>query len=129
MHKLVSTVETWPMRQTGLTVEFAMYHASCVRTTQPGEHTATAVAITYQSGPRKSDLRTVICEDVHSTVVLLPQGSLDIVQATLVCGTTSRCDFWAEELGLPDAHDFAAPADKIVQTRPIQIAAIVRRHK
>ncbi|MGC1783599.1 MAG: hypothetical protein WA708_13835 [Acidobacteriaceae bacterium] len=87
------------------------------------------VALTYQSGPRRSDLRTVICENATRSVVLLPTGSLDIVQAKLLCGTTSACDFWADELNLPDAHDFAVPADNIVAQRPMNIAAKVVRHK
>jgi hypothetical protein len=87
------------------------------------------VAITYQSGPRKSDLRTVICDDVRTSVVLLPEGRLDIVQAKLLCGTASRCDFWAEELGLTDPHDFAVPADKIRARREMQVGAVVKMHK
>lgn len=85
-----------------------------------------AVALTYQAGPRARDLRTVICDGVRNTVVLLPGGRLDIVQAMLLCGTASRCDFWAEELGLQDAHDFAVPADKIRAQREMQIGARVK---
>jgi hypothetical protein len=88
-----------------------------------------AQAMTYQSGPRESDLRTVIVEDVRTSVVLLPTGSLDIVQAKLVCGTSSACGFWAAELGLPDAHAFAVPADKIRARRDIAVAAKVKAHK
>ena len=87
------------------------------------------VAITYQSGPRARDLRTVICEDVRTAMVLLPTGRLEIVQAKLLCGTSSRCDFWAAELGLQDAHDFACPADKIRAQREMKIGAKVVRHK
>jgi hypothetical protein len=88
-----------------------------------------AVALTYQSGPRASDLRTVICEDVRNSVVLLPEGRLDIVVAKLLCGTASRCDFWAAELELQDAHDFAVPADKIRARREMAVGAIVKTHK
>lgn len=87
-----------------------------------------ATAITYSTTGKARDLRTVVCEDVRSTVVLLPTGSLDIVQAKLLCGTSSRCDFWADELGLKDAHDFAVPAAQIVAQRPMQIA-VKAHHK
>ena len=86
-----------------------------------------ATALTYKSGPKARDLRTVIVEDVRKSVVLLPAGRLDIVTAKLRCGTASRCDFWAEELGLQDAHDFAVPADQIVAQREMQIAARTKR--
>jgi hypothetical protein len=88
-----------------------------------------AVAITYKSGPRAKDLRTVLVEDVRSSVVLLPTGSLDVVRAKLVCGTSSACGFWADELGLPDAHDFAIPASAVRQQREIAIAVKVKTHK
>lgn len=88
-----------------------------------------AVALTYQSGPRANDLRTVLVDDVRTSVVLLPAGRLDIVQAKLLCGIASRCDFWAQELGLQDAHDFAVPADKIRSQREMQIGARVKTHK
>jgi hypothetical protein len=87
-----------------------------------------ATALTYRTGTSSSTLRTVIVEDVSRSVVLLPSGSLDVVRAKLLCGTSSACGFWAEELGLSDPHDFIVQADQVVQTRPIQIAAKAR-HK
>lgn len=87
-------------------------------------------ALTYRSGPRKSDLRTVIVEDVRSTVVLLPTGRLDVLTAKLLEGTTSRHSFWAEVLGTdPADHQFICPADQFVARRPIQIAVKVKKHK
>jgi hypothetical protein len=88
-----------------------------------------AIALTYQSGSRANDLRTVLVDDVRTSVVLLPAGRLDIVQAKLLCGTTSRCDFWAQELGLQEAHDFAVPANKIRAQHEMQIGARVKTDK
>lgn len=88
-----------------------------------------ATAITYSTTGNARDLRTVICEDVRNTVVLLPTGSLDIVQAKLLHGTTCRCSWWAEQLGVQDSDDFAVPATQVRQTREMNIAVKVRRHK
>jgi hypothetical protein len=88
-----------------------------------------ATAVTYSTTGRKGDLRTVICEDVRRTVVLLPAGRLEVMTAKLLCGTASRCDFWAAELGLPDAHHVAIPASQIVAKREMAIGARVIRHK
>ncbi len=86
-----------------------------------------AVAITYQSGPRRSDLRTVIVEDVRHSVVLLPQGSLAVVHAKLLHGTACRCQFWNEVLGTT-GDDFVIPAAQVVAQRPMQIAVKARHH-
>jgi hypothetical protein len=90
-----------------------------------------AVALTYQSGPRKGDLRTVVVEDVRNTVVLLPQGSMDVVMAKLLHGTACRHPQWAEWLGTdPESDDFVVAADQIVAQRPMQIAVKAKRgHK
>jgi hypothetical protein len=87
-----------------------------------------AQAITYRTTEKRNDLRTVVVENVRSTVVLLPQGSLDVVQAKLLHGTSCAHSFWAAELGT-DSDTFIVPAAQIVQTREIQIAAKVRVHK
>lgn len=85
-------------------------------------------AITYQSGPRKSDLRTVVVDDVRRSVILLPTGSLDVVTAKLLEGTCSAADFWTEELGT-DSDTFIVPAGQIRAQREMTIATIVRRKK
>jgi hypothetical protein len=82
-------------------------------------------AITYQSGPHKRDLRTVIVEDVRSSVVLLPTGSLDVVMAKLLHGTACRHEFWDEQLGT-SGDDFAVAAEQVVARRPITVAAIAK---
>lgn len=88
-----------------------------------------ATAITYQSGPRKSDLRTVIVDDVRQTVVLLPAGRMDVVVAKLLHGSACRHEFWAEALGTdPGSDDFAVEAGQVVQTREMTIA-VKARHK
>jgi len=88
------------------------------------------VAITYQSGPRKCDLRTVVVEDVRKTVVLLPAGRLEVLTASLLEGTCSAHDFWAEQLGTdPADHEFICPAEAVRQQREMNVAAITRRHK
>ena len=87
-------------------------------------------AITYQSGPRAKDLRTVIVEDIRTSVVLLPTGSLDVVQAKLLHGTACRHEFWAAELGTdPDSDEFAIPASALRQQREIGVAVKVKTHK
>jgi hypothetical protein len=89
-----------------------------------------AEAITYQSGLRKSDLRTVLVTEVNQSVVLLPAGSLRVLTAKLLEGTTSRHDFWAEILGTdPADHTFICPADRVVAQREITVAAIVKSRK
>lgn len=91
---------------------------------------ATTEAITYRTGTRARDLRTVICSDVRESVVLLPTGSLDVVTAKLLEGTSSRHEFWAEQLGTdPSDHTFICPADQVVAKRPINIAVIVKTRK
>lgn len=77
-----------------------------------------ATAITYRSGPRKSDLRTVLVSDVRQSVVLLPTGTLDLLIAKLLHGSQCAHSFWAEELGLdPESDEFAIPAEQVVATR------------
>jgi len=89
-----------------------------------------ATAITYQSGPRKNDLRTVLVEDVRSNVVLLPTGRMDVVIAKLLHGTACRHEFWAEALGTdPASDDFVVQADQIVAQREMTIAVKVKNHK
>lgn len=89
-----------------------------------------STAITYRSGPKARDLRTVIVEDVRRTVVLLPAGRLDVVQAKLLRGTADRCEFWAEVLGTdPASDDFLVAADQVVAERPMQIAVKVTKRK
>ena len=89
--------------------------------------TAISVAITYQSGAKRSALRTVIVDDVRSSVVLLPQGSMQILTAKLLHGSACRHSWWAQQLGTdPDSDDFAVPAELVVAQRQIQIA--VRAH-
>jgi len=86
-------------------------------------------AITYRTSERARDLRTVVVEDVQSTVVLLPTGRLDIVMAKLLHGTACRHEFWAAELGTDsDSDDFIIPAQQVVAQRPMQIA-VKARHK
>ena len=88
-----------------------------------------ATAITYQSGPRRSDLRTVIVEDVRRSVVLLPTGSLDVLTAKLLHGTACRHPQWAEWLGTDPASDyFAVPAESVRAQRDITVA-VKARHK
>ena len=90
-----------------------------------------ATAITDSTTGRRSDLRTIVVEteSVQSTVVLLPAGRLDVVVAKMLCGTTSRCDFWTQELGLSDPHSFAVPQSSVVQIRQMKIATVVKNHK
>jgi hypothetical protein len=90
-----------------------------------------AAAITYSTTVRKGDLRTVIVEDVRSSIVLLPQGRLSVLTAKLLHGTACRKEsFWDEVLG--QAHDddtFVIPADQVLARREIAIAVKVKRHK
>ena len=89
-----------------------------------------ATAVTYQSGPRKSDLRTVIVEDVRRSVVLLPTGSLDVLTAKLLHGTACRHPQWAEWLGTdPESDSFAVPAESVRSEREIKIAVKVKSHR
>lgn len=88
-----------------------------------------AVAITYQSGPRKSDLRTVLVGAVTRSTVLFPTGALDVVQAKLLHGTACRHEFWAAELGLDPADDtFMAPADTVRSIREMNVTVKTGRH-
>lgn len=88
-----------------------------------------ATALTYRTTERRKDLRTVIVEDVRNTVVLLPEGRLDVVTAKLLHGTACRCSWWAEVLGTDQASDdFAVAASQIVAQRKMQIATKAR-HK
>jgi hypothetical protein len=85
-------------------------------------------AITYQSGPRKSDLRTVVVDDVRTSTVLLPTGRMDVVVAKLLHGTACRHKFWDEILGT-SGDDFVVEASQVVFERDMQVAVKVRRHK
>jgi hypothetical protein len=81
---------------------------------------ATATTITYQSGPRKSDKRTVLVESVARKIVLLPAGRLEILTAKLLHGQTCRHNWWAEVLGTdPESGDFAVPAEHVTQIREL----------
>jgi hypothetical protein len=84
---------------------------------------ATATTVTYQSGPRKSDKRTVLVENVARQVVLLPAGRLEILTAKLLHGQTCRHEFWMDAIGA-DADTFAVAADQVVrisQTGPVRV--------
>lgn len=84
------------------------------------------LAVTYQPGPRKGDLRTVVAEDVRQATVLLPTGSLDVLMAKLLHGTSCRHSWWADQLGAdPSSDDFVIPAEAVVQTREITVAVKV----
>lgn len=86
-----------------------------------------AVAVTYQSGPRAKDLRTVIVEDVRTSVVLLPTGSLDVVRAKLLCGSQCATEFWHDQLGT-SGDTFIVSADQVVAQREIRVSTIAK-HK
>jgi hypothetical protein len=88
-----------------------------------------ATALTYQTCEKRGALRTVIVDDVRQSIVLLPTGSLDVVTAKLLHGTTCRHPQWAEWLGTdPNDETFIIPSAQIVQIREIQIATNAR-HK
>ena len=88
-----------------------------------------AVAITYESGPKARDLRTVLVEDVHQSTVLLPTGALDVTQAKLLHGTACRCSWWAEQLGTePESDDFIVSTAQIVAKREMAVA-VKTHHK
>jgi hypothetical protein len=88
-----------------------------------------AQMVTYQSGPRKSDLRSVLVDEVHRSTVLLPTGSLDVVQAKLLHGQACRHTFWATELGTdPESDDFAVPAEVVRSIRTLNVAIKTGRH-
>jgi hypothetical protein len=90
-----------------------------------------STAITYSTTGRKSDLRTVVVENVNQTVVLLPTGRMEVMVAKLLHGTACRKEtFWDELLG--QAHDddsFVVPAEQVVQVREMAVAVRVKRHK
>jgi hypothetical protein len=88
-----------------------------------------ATALTYRSGPKARDLRTVTVEDVRKSVVLLPAGRLDIVTAKLLHGTACRCSWWAEQLGTdPDSDDFVVEASQVIAQREMAVA-VRTKHK
>lgn len=88
-----------------------------------------AIAMTYQSGPRRNDLRTVLVENVERQVLILPTGRMDVVEAKLLHGTACRHEFWAERLGTdPDNDTFMIPADAVRQEREMGVA-VKARHK
>jgi hypothetical protein len=81
------------------------------------------LAITYRTGERRSALRTVVVDEVRESIVLLPSGSLLVLMAKLIHGTSCRHAAWAEWLGAdPDSDDFIIPAESVVAKRPIAIA-------
>jgi hypothetical protein len=88
---------------------------------------ATTEAITYRTGTKARDLRTVIVDDVRKSVVLLPTGSLDVVTAKLLCGSQCATPFWHEQLGISGA-DFAVTANQVVARRPITVATIAKHN-
>jgi hypothetical protein len=78
-----------------------------------------ATAITYQSGLRRSDLRTVLVEDVRG-VKLVTGGELvlgKLVHGSHECGHR----FWNDVLGT-SGDDFAVERDKVRQVREFRIA-------
>ena len=90
----------------------------------------TTVALTYQSGPKARDLRTVICEDVRTSVMLLPTGSLDVITAKLLHGTACRHVWWSEQLGTdPDDDTFIVPAAQVVAQREMNVAVKAHHRK
>jgi hypothetical protein len=84
-------------------------------------------AITYRTSLRARDLRTVLVDSdsVSSTVVLLPQGSMDVLTAKLLHGQTCRCEFWQQAIGA-DPDTFAVGADQVVAQR---MSVKVRTHR
>lgn len=89
-----------------------------------------ATAITYQSGPRKNDLRTVLVDEMRESTVLLPTGRLDVVVAKLLHGTACRHEFWAQALGTdPDSNDFVVEASQIRAQREMTIQVKVKGRK
>ncbi len=85
-----------------------------------------ATAVTYRTGNRHGELRTVLVRDARKSVVLLPSGSLEILQATLLHGMACRHEFWDDILGT-SGDDFVISADQIVQIRTIRNVK-TRRH-
>ena len=86
----------------------------------------TIQAITYQSGARRGQLRTVLVEGAHKSIVVLPAGRLEIMTGQLVHGQTCRKEsFWDDVLG--QAHDddtFICPADSVravTEVGPVKI--------
>ena len=87
-------------------------------------------AITYQSGSKARDLRTVIVEDARRSVVLLPTGKMEIVQAKLLHGTACRHEFWAQALGTdPQSDDFVVEASQVRAQREMKIAVKIKTRK
>lgn len=77
------------------------------------------MAVTYRTGTRARDMRTVLLTDARRSVVLLPgQARMEILQGQHEHGRACACRFWAEELGL-DVSDrtFAIPAEAVAQAR------------
>jgi hypothetical protein len=89
---------------------------------------AVATMVTYSTDGKRSHLRSVVVEDLHRSVVLLPAGSLSILQGKHQHGTACACKVWAQELVL-DVTDttFAVPVEAIVQTRTITNVKISKR--
>jgi hypothetical protein len=88
-----------------------------------------ATAVTYQSGPRKNDKRTVLLDEVRTSVLLLPTGRMEIMTGKLLHGTACRHTFWAEVLGTDaSSNDFMLPADLVDDVREMTVA-VKSRHK
>jgi hypothetical protein len=89
----------------------------------------TATAITYRTGDAASKLRTVVVRDARRSVVLLPSGRLEIIQANLLHGQACAHQFWAEQLGLdPESDDFVVPAEQVVQMSAMNVKPSRRKH-
>lgn len=79
-----------------------------------------ATRVTYRTGESASKLRTVIVTGGRRSVVLLPSGRLDILQAKALHGMACAHRFWADELGLdPESDDFVVPLTQVVDMQPI----------
>lgn len=78
-----------------------------------------ATAVTYRTGTRRSDLRTVIVEGVHT--VVLATGGTKLLAAKLLHGTQCAHSCWDEVLGT-EGDDFVVPQHSVVQVREICVA-------
>jgi hypothetical protein len=78
----------------------------------------TATAVTYRSGAKRGQLRTVLLASARHSVVLLPTGRLEILTGTPLHGETCRCQFWQDAIAA-DPGNFAVPAEAVVQVREV----------
>lgn len=81
----------------------------------------TTTAVTYRTGESARALRTVIVDDVRTTVVLVPSGRLEVLVAKLLHGTACAHSYWDAELGT-SGDDFVVPVAQVVAQRPITVA-------